>query len=202
VIGQLKGLVGEKDLDEAVIDVSGVGYRVRFSMLSLMRLPEMGQPVTVRVRTVVREDALDLYGFLTREEEELFLMLTSVSQVGPSLALKVLSGMEADELVGAIGKGEVAKLTRIHGVGKKTAERLVLELKDKVKVLSLPVGASGTAKRKGFAQPPKGDLVSALIHLGYKEPQAEAAAQSVEETLGTDAPFEAQFKEALKALRS
>ncbi len=203
MIGQLKGLVGERDLDEAVIDVGGVGYRVRFSMLTLMRLPEIGQPVTVRVRTVVREDAFDLYGFLSREEEELFLMLTSVSQVGPSLALKVLSGMDVEELIGAIGRAEVAKLTKIHGVGKKTAERLVLELKDKVKVLALPAGAAGAAKqRKTPAAAPKGDLVSALIHLGYKEPQAEAAAQAVADSLGREAPFEAQFKEALKALRS
>ncbi|MBX7113598.1 MAG: Holliday junction branch migration protein RuvA [Myxococcaceae bacterium] len=200
MIGQLKGLVGERDLDEAVIDVSGVGYRVRFSMLTLMRLPDMGQPVTVRVRTVVREDAFDLYGFLSREEEELFLMLTSVSQVGPSLALKVLSGMEVEELIGAMGRGEVARLTKIHGVGKKTAERLVLELKDKVKVLALPAGAAKQHKAPMAA--PKDDLVSALIHLGYKEPQAEAAAQAVAESLGREAPFEAQFKEALKALRS
>lgn len=200
MIGSLKGLVAEKDLDEAVIDVSGVGYRVRFSMLTLMRLPELGQPVSVRIRTVVREDAFDLYGFLTRTEEELFLMLTSVSQVGPSLAMKVLSGLEVEELATAISRGEVAKLTRIHGVGKKTAERLVLELKDKVKVLS--AGPGGATASKAAASAPKDDLVSALIHLGYKEPQAEAAAHSVEEKLGPDAPFEAQFKEALKALRT
>ena len=128
MIAALRGNVAEKSEEGAVIEVHGVGYRVFFSALTLARLPRAGEPVTVRVRTVVKEDALDLYGFLSAVEEEMFQLLTSVSGVGPRLGLTVLSGLEVEELADALEAGEVARLTRIHGVGKKTAERLVLEL--------------------------------------------------------------------------
>lgn len=201
MIAALKGLVLERNLTDAVIDVNGVGYRVALSLLSLARLPEVGQPVALRIRTVVREDALDLYGFLTRGEEELFLLLTSVSHVGPKVAVNVLSGLEVEELAAAIARGDVARLTKIHGVGRKTAERLVLELKEKVQLLSLdgaPKAGGGAGKKPKSAT---SDLVSALVNLGYKEPQAEQAAQLAEERAGAEAPFEALFREALKALR-
>jgi Holliday junction DNA helicase RuvA len=201
MIAALRGNVLEKSLEEATIDVGGVGYRVFFSSLTLGRLPAEGQPVQVRVRTVVREDAFELFGFLSRSEEELFLLLNSVSHVGPRLALAVLSGMEVPELVAALGRGEVARLTKIHGVGKKTAERLVLELKDKVKTLHL----EQVAAQAKPATPESGhmaDLVSALINLGYKQPQAEKAAESAIERLGAEAAFQALFREALKGLRT
>ncbi len=201
MIAHLRGTVLEKDLEEALLDVGGVGYRVAFSLLTLGKLPAEGQPVQVRIRTVVREDAFELFGFLSRSEEELFLMLTSVSHVGPRLAMAVLSGMEVPELVAALSRGEVARLTKIHGVGKKTAERLVLELKDKVKTLHLEQVASqatATAPAAGATA----DLVSALVNLGYKAPQAEKAAQTASERLGAEAAFQALFREALKALRS
>lgn len=198
MIAHLKGLVLEKGPTEAIIDVHGVGYRVAMSLLSLSRLPENGAEVSLRVRTVVREDAFDLYGFLSAVEEDLFLQLTSVSHVGPKMGIAVLSGLEVDELVAAIAKGDVARLTKIHGVGKKTAERLVLELKDKMKLL----GSAGAPAAKGAKKAsPKSDLVSALVNLGYKEAQAEQAAQLAEERAGAEAAFELQFREALKALR-
>ncbi|GHG82272.1 Holliday junction branch migration protein RuvA [Comamonas sp. JC664] len=200
MISRLRGTVLEKDLEDATIDVGGVGYRVNFSTLSLGKLPMDGQPVDVRVRTVVREDAFELFGFLTKGEEEVFLLLNSVSRVGPRLALMVLSGMEVPELVTALARGEVARLAKIHGVGKKTAERLVLELKDKVKTIHLEAVSRGTV-----AAAPVGahaDLVSALLNLGYKQPQAEKAADLASERLGADANFQALFREALKALRS
>lgn len=201
MIASLKGLVLEKDVTEAVIDVNGVGYRVALSILSLARLPEVGQPVTLRIRTVVREDALDLYGFSSRPEEELFLLLTSVSHVGPRLAINVLSGLEVAELTAAIAKGDVARLTKIHGVGKKTAERLVLELKEKVKLLVLDgVPAAGKGKTSKPAST-SSDLISALVNLGYKEAQAEQAAHLAEERAGAEAPFELLFRESLKSLR-
>jgi Holliday junction DNA helicase RuvA len=202
MIASLKGVVAEKGLGDAVIDVGGVGYRVAFSLLSLARLPDEGQPARVRVQTVVRQDALELYGFLSRAEEELFLLLTSVSHVGPKLALTVLSGLEVETLVDAIARGEVGRLTRIHGVGKKTAERLVLELKDKVKLVGLE--ARGDRPRApGPAEPQaRSDLVSALLNLGYKPPQAEKAADVAAERAGKDAPFEALFREAMKVLRT
>ena len=152
------------------------------------------------IHTVVREDALDLYGFLSKAEEELFLLLTSVSHVGPKLAINVLSGLEVEELTAAIAKGDVARLTKIHGVGKKTAERLVLELKEKVKLLVL----DGVPSSKNKALKPASatsDLISALVNLGYKEAQAEQAAQLASERAGADAPFELLFRESLKSLR-
>ncbi|HKD41473.1 MAG TPA: Holliday junction branch migration protein RuvA [Myxococcaceae bacterium] len=199
MIAQLRGVVVEKNLSDAVVDVNGVGYRVHFSLLTLARLPEEGQPVRIRTRTVVREDALDLFGFLSRAEEEMFLLLTSVSNVGPRLAMTVLSGMEVRELNDAIGHGDVARLTKVHGIGKKTAERLVVELREKVKLVQLQAEAEGTAAP---AFDVRGDLVSALVNLGYKSAQAEKAADVASQRAGTDAPFELLFREALKGLRS
>jgi holliday junction DNA helicase RuvA len=200
VIASLKGIVAEKNLSEVVIDVNGVGYRVNLSLITLASLPETGQPVSLRIRTVVREDAFDLFGFLTRTEEDLFLLLTSVSHVGPKVAMNVMSGLETAELASAIAKGEVARLTKIHGVGRKTAERLVLELKEKVKTLSLEA-KPGTTKAAPAEGGVTADLISALINLGYKEPQAEAAAEAAAERAGEGAAFELVFREALKVLR-
>ena len=163
MIASLDGRVQEKSLGEAIIDVQGVGYRVAFSELALSRLPPEGESVQVRVRTVVREDALDLYGFLTR--------------------------------------GEVARLTKIKGVGKKTAERLVLELKEKVKELHLEAVAHA-ASAPAAALGARSDLVSALLNLGYKGAQAEKAADLASERLGPEAPFQQLFREALKSVRS
>jgi len=198
VIAGLHGTVLEKSEDEAIIEVAGVGYRVAFSVLTLSRLPPAGEPVRVRVRTVVREDALELYGFLTAVEEAMFTLLTSVSHVGPKLAMTVLSGLEVSELVLALERGEVARLTRIHGVGKKTAERLVLELKDKVKVLPRATVGPASGPR---ADGPRADLVSALANLGYRPAQAEAAAEAALEKLG-GAELEALLREALRSLRT
>lgn len=200
MIASLSGVMAEKGLSDAIIDVDGVGYRVHFSLLTLSRLPDEGQPVRVRVRTVVREDALDLFGFLSRDEEELFLLLTSVSHVGPRLALTVLSGMEVPSLLSAIGQGEVGQLTRIRGVGKKIAERLVVELRDKVKavaleskVTALPPSAAGALER---------DVLSALVNLGYKPAQAEQAAKAAAARVDPPKAFEQVFREALRGLRT
>lgn len=196
-IASLRGTVIEKGLSDAVLEVGGVGYRVTLSALSLARLPAEGETAQLRVRTVVREDAIELFGFLSRAEEEMFLLLTSVSQVGPRLATNVLSGLEVESLAHALCRGEVGRLTQIHGVGKKTAERLVLELKDKVKVVGL------VAKAEPHAAPPAGsDLVSALVNLGYKPGQAEKAARAALDKAGADAAFDVLFREALKGLRS
>lgn len=197
MIASLRGIVAEKNLNDAILDVNGVGYLVRFSLLSLSKLPEEGNTAQVRVQTVVREDALELYGFLSRAEEDMFLLLTSVSHVGPKLAMAVLSGLEVEELAAALARGEVARLTKIHGVGKKTAERLVLELKEKVKVLSLEKKAAPAAEA-GLL----GDLVSALVNLGYKPAVAEKAAELATQSAGANATFELLFREALKRLRS
>jgi len=199
VIASLAGLVEEKGIDEAVIDVNGVGYRVFLSLRSMARLPPIGQRVRLRIRTIVREDALDLYGFATPAEEDLFLLLTSVSHVGPKLATNVLSGMEPSELAHAIATGDVARLTRLHGVGKKTAERLVLELKDKVSGLAATPIAAG---EPGAASAQRTDLVAALVNLGYKPAQAERAAELAEKAAGPGAKLDVLIREALRSARS
>lgn len=201
MIASLRGAVVEKSAVDAIVEVQGVGYRVFLSLVTLAHLPPVGQPVHLRIRTVVREDAFDLFGFLSLREEELFLQLTSVSHVGPKMAMAVLSGLEVDELATAIARSDVPRLTRIHGVGKKTAERLVLELKDKMKLLAPAAGQPG----RGAAAPTSSahaDLVSALVNLGYKDTHAEDAARAVTERVGAEAAFELQFREALKVLRS
>ena len=200
MIASLRGIVVEKNASDAVLEVNGVGYRVHLSLLALARLPEEGQPARLRIRTVVREDAFDLYGFVTRAEEEMFLLLTSVSGVGPKNALNVLSGLELDTLVSSIARGDVARLTKIHGVGKKTAERLVLELKEKVKLVALESGSEAVSA-PGSESPLRGDVVSALVNLGYKPQQAEKAADGATGRAGGDATFAVLFREALKGLR-
>jgi holliday junction DNA helicase RuvA len=196
VIARLDGVLIEKRSDAVIVDVQGVGYLVHVSLQSAARLPDGGR-VQLRCYTHVREDALQLYGFLTPEEEELFHLLISVSGVGPKLGVNILSGMPASELAAAILHGELLRLTKISGVGKKTAERLVLELKDKIK-------ASGLVSARPSQPPPAGDgdqaLLSALINLGYRPAAAERTAEAVRRSLGVAAPLEARLREALKLI--
>jgi Holliday junction DNA helicase RuvA len=169
VIAQVRGRLVRKEPQEAVVDVCGVGYRVAIPLSTFYRLGEPGGEVTLLTHTHVREDTLALFGFLTAAEQALFERLIAVSGVGPKLALSILSGIEAPDLVAALRASDVARLTRIPGVGKKTAERLVLELKDKVQGLA----ASEEAAPAGRAPSSREDLVSALVHLGYSRPEAE-----------------------------
>jgi holliday junction DNA helicase RuvA len=196
VIARLSGVLVEKHADTAVVDVQGVGYLVYLSQQSMSRLPPEGSRAQLRCHTHVREDALQLFGFVTPEEEELFHLLISVSGVGPKLAVNILSGMPAPELASAIRHGELARLTKISGVGKKTAERLVMELKDKLKTSSLAEG------RISQPPPPSGDeaLLSALINLGYRPAAAERTAESVRRVLGPTAPLEDRLREALRLI--
>ena len=152
------------------MDVAGVGYRVTIPVSTFYRLGEEGSEVTLLTHTHVREDALALFGFVTAGEQDLFEKLISVAGVGPKLAINVLSGIEAPDLVAALKSSDIARLTRIPGVGKKTAERLVLELKDKMPVL-LPAQESAVEPSPGAS--PREDLASALVHLGYSRPEAE-----------------------------
>ncbi len=191
MIAALRGTIIEKSTSEVLVDVNGVGFRVNCSKLVMAELPEEKESVSLRIRTVVREDALELFGFLSREEEAMFLLLTSVSKVGPKLAMSVLSGLPAPQLAAALVAGDLARLATIHGVGKKTAERLVVELKERAKPL---VGASlGVAASQ--------DLVSALLHLGYRPAQAELAARTAMESTGSEAPLEGKIRAALAVLR-
>jgi len=170
VIAQVRGRLLRKEPQEAVVDVGGVGYRVAIPLSTFYRIGEPGVEVTLLTHTHVREDALALFGFLTEAEQALFERLIAVSGVGPKLALSILSGIEAPDLVAALRSSDVIRLTRIPGVGKKTAERLVLELKDKVQGLAASEAEAPAASPAGSA---KEDLVSALVHLGYSRAEAE-----------------------------
>ncbi len=170
MIAQLRGRLLRKSPQEAILDVQGVGYRVAIPVSTFYKLPDEGAEASLRTFTHVREDALQLFGFATEIEELLFSRLIEVSGVGPRLACNILSGIEAPELVEALRRSDVARLVRIPGVGKKTAERLALELKDK-----MPAVLAGADEERAAAPTHslKDDLVSALANLGYSRPEAE-----------------------------
>jgi Holliday junction DNA helicase RuvA len=195
VIAQVRGRLVRKEPQEAVVDVGGVGYRVTIPLSTFYRIGEPGAEVTLLTHTHVREDALALFGFLTAAEQALFERLIAVSGVGPKLAVSILSGIEAPDLVSALRASDVARLTRIPGVGKKTAERLVLELKDKVQGLA----ATEEAAPAGPAASAQEDLVSALVHLGYSRPEAE---RGVDRALKEDGSgrFEDLLRRSLRIL--
>lgn len=175
--------------------MAGVGYRVTIPVSTFYRLGEEGSEVSLLTHTHVREDALALFGFLTAGEQDLFEKLISVAGVGPKLAINVLSGIEAPDLVSALKSSDVARLVRIPGVGKKTAERLILELKDKMP----PPGAAAAAATPPPQSAARDDLVSALVHLGYSRPEAE---RGVDHALkdGRDARFEDLLRRSLQVL--
>jgi Holliday junction DNA helicase RuvA len=201
VIAHLSGTVLLKQPNTVVIDVAGVGYEVTIPVSTFYELGEVGEPVALRVHTHVREDAIQLFGFRTGREKELFLRLTTVSGVGPKLAITILSGMSPDELIPAIRTNDLARLTAIPGIGKKTAERLVIELRDKMAALSGPeVEAAYTASRApGGADAVRDDVVSALLSLGYQKAQAEKAVSRVLER-ESDRSIEHVLRESLKLL--
>jgi Holliday junction DNA helicase RuvA len=169
VIAHLTGRVLRKSPQEVIVDVGGVGYRVAIPVSTFYRLGEEGSEVSLRVHTHVREDAFALFGFLTGHEQDLFERLIQVAGVGPKLAVNILSGIEAADLAAALRGSDIARLTRVPGVGKKTAERLILELKDKMP--PAPEAAAETATEQPAT--PKEDLLSALAHLGYSRVEAE-----------------------------
>ena len=195
MIAQLRGRILEKQPNRIVVDVAGVGYDVLVPLSTFYGLGETGSEIALRIHTHVREDALALYGFATKIEQELFERLISVSGIGPKLALAVLSGIEPRELVRAIERADLSRLTAIPGVGKKTSERIVLELKDRLPRVS-PSEAAGTAPE---APALRDDVLSALINLGYHRPLAERAADaSIKAAPGGD--FERTLKHALREL--
>jgi len=173
MIARLRGRLLKKGPQEAIVDVSGVGYRVTIPLSTFYRIGEPGSEVSLLTHTHVREDALALFGFLSEAEQALFERLIDVSGVGPKLAVSILSGIEAPELVAALRGSDVARLTRIPGVGRKTAERLVLELKDKMEQLA------SAAPPPPSAGPAADDVVSALVHLGYSRPESERAVERI-----------------------
>jgi Holliday junction DNA helicase RuvA len=193
MIGFLRGVLLHKSPQELLLDVGGVGYRVLVPVSTFCRLGEQGAQAQLLIHTHVREDQLTLYGFATATELELFEKLIAVSGVGPKVALGVLSGIEADDLVHAIKANDVIRLTRVPGVGKKTAERLILELKDKISSLH-----AATAE-PAAPSPKRSDLLSALANLGYSSTEAEKAASEVLR-LHPDSPLGDLLREALRVI--
>src|SRR6201998_952985 len=192
MIAQLRGKLEDKRPNQVLVDVGGVGYLVHVPLSTFYSLGELHSGVTLLVYTHVREDTIALYGFLTAREKQLFELLISASGVGPVLALKILSGMSVDDLIPAIRAGDLARLTRIPGVGRKTAERMVVELRDKLAPMEAPearqpVTASGVA----------GDVVSALLNLGYEQRAAEQAVERAGKN-GAGGSFESMLVAAIQ----
>ena len=198
MIAFLRGRVVDKQPNRVIVDVQGVGYDVHVPLSTFYELGEEGADVALRVYTHVREDALQLYGFLTELERQLFERLISISGIGPKLAIAVLSGMDPRDLVTAVQRADVARLTGIPGVGRKTAERIVLELKDRLAQIVMPAAADAVQEAAGPDRL-RADLLSALQNLGYHRPQAEKAIESAVKSM-TDPTFEQALKSALREL--
>ena len=194
MIAHLRGKLLAKHPNQAIVETAGVGYDVTISVPTFSDLPALGAEVALHIHTHVREDLIALYGFLRPAEKLLFEKLITVSAIGPKLAITILSGMAADEMVGAIRGNDVARLTRIPGIGKKTAERMVLELRDK-----LPEVSPTTPPAAPALSATEEDVLSALLNLGYQRAAAEKALAVVAKN-GKGGTFDAMFRDALAAL--
>ena len=183
-----------------MVDVNGVGYRVFIPLSTYYQLPAIEEEVCLRIYTHVREDAIQLYGFHTPDERATFELLTGVSGIGPRLAANILSGISVEELITAILEGDLPRLKAIPGVGRKTGERVILELRDKV--LEVPrIGVGGAGRQpKGERDQTLEDVISALLNLGCSRKEASRAAEAAREALGDGAEFEKLVKQALKHL--
>jgi len=192
MIAHLRGRLITKHPNQAIVEAGGVGYDVTISVPTFSDLPNAGADVALHIHTHVREDAIALFGFLRVEEKQLFEKLISVSGIGPKLAITILSGMPTPDMVSAIRGNDVARLTRIPGIGKKTAERMVLELRDKLQHFGAAPAASPTS-------PIEDDVLSDLVNLGYQRPAAERAVATAAKN-GAKKEFDVLFRDALAAL--
>jgi holliday junction DNA helicase RuvA len=194
MIGLLRGALLDKRPGQVILDAGGVGYDVHIPLSTFAALGPLHEQVTLLIHTHVREDQISLYGFLSAREKHLFELLLSVSGVGPGMALRILSGMSADEIVPAVRRGEVEGLTRIKGVGRKTAERIIVELRDKLAAAE-SVAVEPRVTRSQLEE----DLFSALLNQGYDRREAERAVEALRKD-GAPAGFDAAFRAALKQL--
>lgn len=195
MIGSLRGKLLEKRPNQVLIDVGGVGYQVQIPLSTFASLGTLHGETSLLIHTHLREDQIALYGFITAREKHCFELLISASGVGPSLALKILSGMSIEELVPAIRRGDLAQLVRIPGVGRKTAERIVVELRDKLAAVDVPESGKPQARPQL-----ESDVASALINLGYDERSVERAIEKVR--AGSDGDFEKLLRDSLQILGS
>ncbi|HZO52096.1 MAG TPA: Holliday junction branch migration protein RuvA [Bryobacteraceae bacterium] len=198
MIALLRGILVEKHPNQAIVDAGGVGYDVTIPVSTFSSLPDVGAKVELRIHTHVREDTIALFGFISAQEKALFEKLINVSGIGPKLAVTALSGLAAESLISAIRGGAVDQLVRIPGVGKKTAERMVLELRDKMDAVSVHASTPGVAPAS--LDPLESDVISALVNLGLQRPAAEAALKKAKSAV-TEAGFEALFRKSLEYSR-
>ena len=194
MIAKISGSLAHKEPGEVIIDVGGVGYQLFISLGVFYRLPEIGKPVSLFVHTHVREDALQLFGFLEYQEKQTFLLMNGVSGIGPKLAIGILSGIPSKELVRALREGDQVRLVSIPGVGKRLAERMIVELKDKL--MALP-DENQMGRQDGSSQLMR-DAVSALVNLGYRRGEAEKIVREV--VNGEERNLEVVLKETLRRL--
>jgi holliday junction DNA helicase RuvA len=199
MIGHLKGQLLQKKPNVILMDVHGVGYEIFIPLTSFYELPGEGSEISLKIHTHVREDALILFGFHTQREKDLFLKLISISGIGPKLAIAILSGAQVEELAQAIAEGNLVRLTAIPGVGRKTAERLVLELKSQIAPFLLPEQAA-TVKQAGGPSPLEEDILSALVNLGYPRASAEKALSMVLRSAECERTFEEVLRSTLRRL--
>lgn len=198
MIALLTGRIASRTPDAVILDVNGVGYRVQIPFSTFFALPEDGSILTLNIHTHVKEDAINLYGFLTPEEKQFFQLLLTVSGVGPKLAKDILSNIQPEELAMALSRGDITRLSAIPGIGRKTSERLILELKEKVLKLGLGAAGGTNALFSPATASVRDDVASALINLGYKEALVSKTLAELE--ADSDAPMETILKQALKRL--
>jgi Holliday junction DNA helicase RuvA len=199
MIAHIQGLLHFKSPEYLVIDVDGIGYQVHVPLSTFYDLPQVGSTVSLHIHTHVREDALQLYGFQSPEEKALFVRLMSISGIGPRLAVNILSGISPAELVESLGHNNLARLISIPGVGRKTAERIMLELRDKLTTLAPSHDATAPAKTAAD-EAMKEDALSALLNLGYKKGVAQQAIENARKRLEGEITLETLLKESLRAL--
>jgi holliday junction DNA helicase RuvA len=199
MIARLSGTLIQKSVTQCIVDVQGTGYRVVVPLSTFYELPEAGQPVILQIHTHVREDAISLYGFYTEEEREVFQLMISVSGIGPRLAINILSGISAGEWAQAVAMEDLKRLTGIPGVGRKTAERMILELKDKAVKLGSEASSAGIATFRTGEQV-REDALSALVNLGYKGSSARDAVERILKEAQEPLSLDRILKKALRIL--
>jgi Holliday junction DNA helicase RuvA len=192
MIAYLKGAILQKTPSQVIVDIGGVGYCAAIPLSTYFKLGEIGDPVELFIHTHLTDNALSLYGFVTKDERELFLKLIGISGIGPKLAMNVLSGIEAAELVDAIKKSDVARISLIPGIGKKTALRITMELQDKIEKKEKLLAVRGSKERE--------DLISALLNLGFRRKEVERIVDETIRTMGSDAEIEKLLRECLKRM--
>ncbi len=199
MIARIQGILIEKSLSSVTLDVGGVGYRVFVPLTAVYDLPEVGENLVLHVHTHVREDAIQLFGFPDPAQRGLFQMMIAVSGIGPRLAMNILSGITPEELAAALSRGDLARLVRIPGVGRKMAERMVLELKERILKAGFTAAAGPGESPAGVAGV-EDDVLSALLNLGYKEAAAKSALEKAAREVAAPATLDGLLKGALKIL--